>query len=326
LRRVAIGSCSYHDISMSPYTAKIVKVFAGIGKYQSDTTASRTIPIRLRRKEQADKVEKFRRKRVTPTTNALRDSLTTWAPFAREALADVAPECPEQLTDRQEDIWEPLLAIADLAGGDWPKRAREAAVNLYDDARKQETVSKGVLALWHIYEAFEAEGVDKLATWKLLNLMASREDGSPWARDWDKDLRFGETLRPANALALLLKEFDIHPDNMRAEDPQGAMKTLKGYRRESFTDAWRRYGVSASNPPQAATSATPLHKPLSREDAVVKRSGMRSGSGLDAEQWPTWLFRCGGCGNEQEDVSPTRLPGISCYDGCGDKYRLVEVA
>jgi len=29
LRRVAIGSCSYHDISMSPYTAKIFGRVAG---------------------------------------------------------------------------------------------------------------------------------------------------------------------------------------------------------------------------------------------------------------------------------------------------------
>jgi hypothetical protein len=29
LRRVAIGSCSYHDISMSPYTAKLFKATVG---------------------------------------------------------------------------------------------------------------------------------------------------------------------------------------------------------------------------------------------------------------------------------------------------------
>ena len=34
---------------------------------------------------------------------------------------------PDCLTDRQEDIWEPLLAISDSIGGDVPKLAREAA-------------------------------------------------------------------------------------------------------------------------------------------------------------------------------------------------------
>jgi hypothetical protein len=308
------------------YDVYCPKVFAGIGKYLSDTTASRTIPVRLRRKEKGDSVEKFRSSRLASVTGALRDNLEAWALLAREAL--VVPECPEGLTDRQEDVWEPLLAIADMAGGDWPKRAREAAVSLYDDARKQETVSKGVLALWHIYEAFESEGVDKLASWKLLNLLASREDGSPWAKDWDRDLRFGETLRPANALANLLKEFEIHPDNMRAEGPDGQTKTLKGYRREQFTDAWRRYGVSSSIPPEAATSATPLHPTVSAGQRLAESSGMRSGSGLNGHSMPTaeptWTFRCDGCGVLRQDVSTTRLPGISCYDGCGGTYRLAE--
>jgi hypothetical protein len=183
------------------YEVYCPKVFAGIGNSLSDTTASRTIPIRLRRKEKTDSVERFRSRKLLPLTGALRSNLEEWAPVAREELEAVEPECPEGLTDRQEDIWEPLFAIADMAGGDWPKRAREAAVSLYDDARKQETVSKGVLALRHIYEAFEAERVDKLATWKLLNLLADREDG-PWAKDWDKDLRFAEHRRPASSTPL----------------------------------------------------------------------------------------------------------------------------
>jgi hypothetical protein len=312
------------------YDVYCPKVFAGIGKFLSDTTASRTIPIRLRRKEKADNVERFKSRRLSPLTVALRTNLAAWAPVAREALAEAEPECPEGLTDRQEDIWEPLFAIADLAGGDWPKRAREAAVSLYDDARKQETVSKGVLALWHIYEVFENERTDRIATWKLLNLMASREDGSPWARDWDKDLRFGETLRPANALALLLKEFDIRSENMKAEDPQGQTKTLRGYRKEGFNDSWRRYGVSSSsslsNLSGTATSATPLPPTVYAGQRLESGSGSGSGSGLgsgsDAES--TWLFRCDGCGNERGDLSTTRISGALCYDGCGGKYRLVE--
>ena len=33
------------------------------------------------------------------------------------------PQLPDQLNDRQQDIWEALLAIADAAGGEWPARA-----------------------------------------------------------------------------------------------------------------------------------------------------------------------------------------------------------
>ena len=34
---------------------------------------------------------------------------------------------PKALTNRAADIWEPLLALADLAGGHWPQLARQAA-------------------------------------------------------------------------------------------------------------------------------------------------------------------------------------------------------
>ena len=32
------------------------------------------------------------------------------------------PEIPDALDDRAEEAWEPLFAIALLAGGDWPDR------------------------------------------------------------------------------------------------------------------------------------------------------------------------------------------------------------
>ena len=46
----------------------------------------------------------------------------------RDAALDVA--VPDGLNDRAADNWEPLLAIADRAGGDWPERARKAALAL----------------------------------------------------------------------------------------------------------------------------------------------------------------------------------------------------
>ncbi len=36
----------------------------------------------------------------------------------------------KELNDRARDAWEPLIAIADIAGGHWPERARKAAVTL----------------------------------------------------------------------------------------------------------------------------------------------------------------------------------------------------
>ena len=45
-------------------------------------------------------------------------------------MAAARPDMPLGIEDRNADVWEPLLAIAEAAGGDWPQRAREAAIAL----------------------------------------------------------------------------------------------------------------------------------------------------------------------------------------------------
>ena len=40
------------------------------------------------------------------------------------------PEALNAAGDRATDAWEPLIAIADVAGGDWPQRARNAALTI----------------------------------------------------------------------------------------------------------------------------------------------------------------------------------------------------
>ncbi len=56
--------------------------------------------------------------------------LAAWAAQQRDNLEDAQPEPAEGMSGRAEQIWEPLLAIADAAGGDWPERARAACAEL----------------------------------------------------------------------------------------------------------------------------------------------------------------------------------------------------
>ena len=44
-----------------------------------------------------------------------------------QALRNAEPASPDALNDRQADAWDPLFAIAEVAGGEWPERARAAA-------------------------------------------------------------------------------------------------------------------------------------------------------------------------------------------------------
>ena len=133
---------------------------------------------------------------------------------------------PDELTDRQQDAIEPLLAIADEAGGHWPQRIRVAAVKLFQLVEDQNT---GVQILGDIRAIFDSLAEDKISSADLLEKLKEIET-SPWA-DWSK----GKGLT-ANGLSRLLKPFGIGPRTIRLED-----KTPKGYSRDSFEDAFSRY-------------------------------------------------------------------------------------
>ena len=48
--------------------------------------------------------------------------------YALDYVGPDRPVLPEGIENRDADVWEPLLTIAELAGGHWPERARVAAV------------------------------------------------------------------------------------------------------------------------------------------------------------------------------------------------------
>lgn len=100
---------------------------AGLG-WLPDTILTRSAIIRMRRRHAGKKFEPFRRRIHAKDGDRVRSLIETWAAgFDR----DIAwPELPTEIQDRDADVWEPLVAIADAVGGDWPKRARVAAVAL----------------------------------------------------------------------------------------------------------------------------------------------------------------------------------------------------
>jgi len=108
------------------------KAIAGIG-YLPDTVMDRSIPIQLQR---AKVREKYRDSKIKPTIDQLRKKLAVWEKLAIPALKamdfdaiEIPPEIEEN--DRHVDVAEPLLAIADLAGGRWPKAIRNALIEVW---------------------------------------------------------------------------------------------------------------------------------------------------------------------------------------------------
>jgi Protein of unknown function (DUF3631) len=134
---------------------------------------------------------------------------------------------PSELNDRQQDVCEPLVAIADLAGAEWPERARQALIAVLTEQAGRED-SQMVRLLTDVRAVFEKHGTDRLKSSTILRHLISNEE-SPWASYKGSPLT-------AAGLARMLKQFDIRPRDLRIN---GGI--LKGYERASFEDAWSRY-------------------------------------------------------------------------------------
>jgi hypothetical protein len=148
------------------------------------------------------------------------------------------------LGDRQNDIAEPLLQIALLAGNGWSEKLI-AALRTVFGTRSDDDDSLGAVLLSDIRAIFEERKRDEIPSKELAGALLEIE-GRPWA-EWSKGRGIS-----ANSLALLLRKYGIHPANIRVGD-----KIPKGYRRADFEDAWQRYCVPFPLSPPIST-ATPL--------------------------------------------------------------------
>jgi hypothetical protein len=233
------------NITFQDFSTFCAKAIAGIGKLP-DTVADRSIPIRLKRAASSERVERFRRRHVDSNAAELRQQMKAWSAAIEERLRDALPHLPEELTDRQQDGAEPLLAIADAAEGDWPVRSRQALVELC--AGTQATESLGITLLADIRGIFQAREADRLPSVELASALAEIET-SPWG-EWSK----GKPLT-APRLARLLNPYEIAPQCIR----QGN-HTPRGYLIEQFEDAFRRYlryETSTAAPLVSPRPATP---------------------------------------------------------------------
>lgn len=104
-----------NNTELQTFSVYCPKAFAGIGNCLPDTITDRAIPIRLKRRTRDKPVERFRRREVEPEGHSLRDRVADWAEPNHDYLAAYRPKLPDELDDRAQDVWEPLLALADQA-------------------------------------------------------------------------------------------------------------------------------------------------------------------------------------------------------------------
>ena len=199
---------------------------AGIGSLPG-TLADRSIHVTLQRRHQDEHIEGFRSDRCDHLRD-LASQAMRWTKDHESKLRNADPVMPGNLLNRRADNWRPLLAIADASGGDWPDIARQAAVALSNEGQS-DTESIRTMLLADIKGLFDRLG-GRLASSKICEELTLMEE-----RPWPEFSR-GKPIT-ARQVAKQLGPLSISPGTTRLDDGT----TAKGYKLESFKNAFARY-------------------------------------------------------------------------------------
>lgn len=212
-----------------------------------DTIEDRSISIPMKRRRKDEHVTSLRLDRLTGLATVT-SKIQRWANDNAEALETADPELPALLNDRAADCWRILVAIADRLGGEWPERARKAAVTLSFDNEDVETVGTQLLADLRTMFEQQAEKIEEdvtnghprieneLFSAEIVSVLSTLE-GRPWPE-------YGERQQPItkNQLAKLLSHFGIRPGEIyRGTKGAPGYRHSRGYKRAAFDDAFERY-------------------------------------------------------------------------------------
>ncbi len=201
------------------------------------TIRSRSLVVPMQRRLPGEKTDRWNRRTSAAEAEPVCWLLQSWAElvhsYALEFLGPDRPVFPMGVDDRDADVWEPLLSVAELAGGHWPERARAAAVAHVAHNGFRATPSDGIELLADLRAIFDQRQVKAIFT---ADLLAELAGGDPrWRR------------LEGRTLARRLQTYGIRETH---RDQRIGATVRKGYRREYFEDAWSRYL------PPGATRAT----------------------------------------------------------------------
>jgi hypothetical protein len=224
LRTEAVGD-SFEPRRFSVFSAKAIAGIA-LERHLPDATMSRGIVISLRRKMSNESVSRLRH----ADGSLFSEIVSKLARFAEDYAQQVKfarPILPDSLSDRDQDNWDPLFAIAGCAGEEWIKRATDAALKLSSSGEK--LVSTGNELLANIQSIFEDKQIDKISTKELIEELVADEE-NPWAT-----YNRGRPLTPKQ-LAKQLSGYGIKSKTIRMK-----YDTPKGFDEKQFQDAFARY-------------------------------------------------------------------------------------
>lgn len=275
--------CAPDTFELQSFSTFCAKAIIFIGK-SKDTLHNRSIEIVLKRKAPGE--------RIIPLRNAdksqyhlLRMKLARIEIDYLQAFTKTQPSLPPGLENRAADNWEPLFAIADLAGGEWPDLARNAALALIGN--REPVVSTGVELLTDIAQIFENKQLRRISTSELVQALCADEETM-----WSTYNR-GKSITPRQ-IAKRLSEYSIKPKTIRF----GYQDIAKGYELDQFRDAFERYlQLASENGTLSVTTLQPNeYADLSVADDFLQ--DLTIAQTVTPESLPTG--RCDGVTDEKE--------------------------
>ncbi len=225
LRSEAVGD-SFEPRMFSVFSAKALAGIA-LEKHLPDATMSRGIVFNLRRKLSHESVCRLRHADRELFTG-IAEKLARFALDYSQQVRLARPALPDALSDRDQDNWDGLLAIASCAGDAWLARATAAALKLSGAGEK--TVSTGNELLADIQHVFESKRIDKISFAELIQALCGDEEAG-WAT-----YNRGKPITPRQ-VSKRLKEYGISSKPIRF----GYDGVQKGFDVVQFADAFARY-------------------------------------------------------------------------------------
>jgi hypothetical protein len=254
------------------------KSIAGIAleKHLPDSTMSRGIVLNLRRKLPQETVQRLRHT-DSGIFEVIASKLVRFADDYSQQIRLARPSLPDELSDRAQDNWECLLAVAECAGPEWLARAMNAALSL--SCASEQSTSTGNELLADIQHIFEGRQGTKISTADLIAALENDPEKS-WAT-----YNRGRSLTPRQ-LARQLAAYGIKSKTVRL----GHANTPKGYDEAQFTDVFARYlGTPEKLPPCCNDAPEPCNGMA--EDVAAKTQQCSH----ESETMDT-LLALGGCG------------------------------
>lgn len=211
---------------------------AGLGDLP-ETLMSRSIVIRMRRRAPHEHVEPYRPRQHADEGNAIRERLEEWSTRVGPRAGKAWPELPDGIVDRLAEVWEPVIAVADVAGVAWPERAR-AAAKAFAALADERAPSLGIRLLQDLHTVFD--GRRSMFTEDILAAL-NEMDEAPWGNIKGHPL-------DARGIANRLRQYNVKSKDVRIGDDH-----KKGYLADDLYDPWLRYL------PESVTSETSATTP-----------------------------------------------------------------